>query len=376
MQALSEPMDRVRAAGPAPRRPRPWPRCWRPARAGPPRAARGPAGVSCTWRVLRRKSGAPELPLQGLDRGGQAGLRDVQTLGRAGEMALLGDRHEVFELAQLHVVLHSSPAVLNDIEELLLDSLITAGRLEHERTGPGGLPCRRAASATGAVSAIGLGGMPMSIEGRPDEPEHRRHPRRAGRGRDAHRHRGRLPPVRRRGSATTRSSSPGAGRQGGDRDGVLVATKGGHPARRRTAGRGRASRAPEGGVQGVAQAARGRGHRPLPVPPSRPEGPLRGLGRRAPRPARRGQDPDGGHLQREPDADPPGERGPGRPAGGRAEPVLAGVPLLSEPSWSCARSWASPSCRGARSAASRGGDLGSRSTSSQVARTQGVSRSR
>ena len=71
------------------------------------------------------------------------------------------------------------------------------------------------------------------------------------------------------------------------------------------------------------------------------------------RPARRGQDPDGGHLQRQPGPDPAGQRDPRRPAGLGAEPVLAGVPLAASRSCGCATSSASRSCRGARSAASR-----------------------
>ena len=133
------------------------------------------------------------------------------------------------------------------------------------------------------VSAIGLGGMPMSIEGRPDDGAarsprstppstpgvtlidtadayhlhadevghnealiaealallRRRHLRRAGR------HQGRPPAPRRR----------------------LVDAR-------------RLARAPREAVRGVAEAARRRRDRALPVPPPRPDGALRGVGRR------------------------------------------------------------------------------------------------
>ena len=68
--------------------------------------------------------------------------------------------------------------------------------------------------------------------------------------------------------------------------------------RRRLVDARRLARVPQAGLRGVAQAARRRGDRPLPVPPAGPEGPVRGVGRRHPRPARRGQDPDGGRLER------------------------------------------------------------------------------
>ena len=92
---------------------------------------------------------------------------------------------------------------------------------------------------------------------------------------------------------------------GGDTSDVLVATKGGHL----RPGDGSwtldgSPGAPQGGVRGVAPAARRRRHRALPVPPSRPERALRRVGRCDPRPARRGRDPDGRHLQRQPRADP------------------------------------------------------------------------
>ena len=143
------------------------------------------------------------------------------------------------------------------------------------------------------VGAIGLGGMPMSIEGRPERvalgvarstppstpaspSSTRPTPTTATRAR----------------SATTRSSSPSALRtlDGGDASSVVVATKGGHLrpgdgswTRERRPG------LPQAGGQGVGPAARRRGHRALPVPPTRPERALRRVGRRARRAARRGR---------------------------------------------------------------------------------------
>ena len=133
------------------------------------------------------------------------------------------------------------------------------------------------------VSAIGLGGMPMSIEGRPDEARSiatihaaldagitlidtadayhlRRRRGRPQRGAD------------RRGARLLRRRHL---RRAGRHQGRPPA-----PRRRQLDAR-RLARAPAAGVRGVAAAARRRGHRALPVPPARPEGALRGVGRRA-----------------------------------------------------------------------------------------------
>ena len=77
----------------------------------------------------------------------------------------------------------------------------------------------------------------------------------------------------------------------------------------------------------------------------------------------------------DPRPDPGGARRARRPAGQRAEPVLARVPDLSRPSSTSAPSWASRSCRGARSAASRRRPASGRRTRAfgEVAEARGVS---
>ncbi len=152
-----------------------------------------------------------------------------------------------------------------------------------------------------SVSAIGLGGMPMSIEGRPDE---QRSVATIHAALDAgvtlidtadayHLHAGR-----------------GGSQRGADRQGAAELRRrhqrgpggdqGWPPAsRRRHLDPGRTPRAPEGGGQGFGEAARRRGDRALPVPPSRSQGALRRVGRRDPGPARRGRHPAGRYLQRQ-----------------------------------------------------------------------------
>ena len=180
------------------------------------------------------------------------------------------------------------------------------------------------------VSAIGLGGMPMSIEGRPDEKRSiAHHSRRAGRGRHAHRHRRRVSPGARRDRAQRAADRQGPGQLWRGRQRGAGRHEGRPPApRRRLVDRGRLPRPPPGSGRGVAQGAR-RGHdRPLPVPPAGPGSALRGVHRRAEGPARRREDPAGRHLQRhheQIDIADPGPR-PG-PPGQRAEPVLPRVPV-------------------------------------------------
>ncbi len=143
------------------------------------------------------------------------------------------------------------------------------------------------------VSAIGLGEMPLSIEGRPDEA---------------------------RAMATVHASldagvtiidtadayclnagEHGHGERlvatalatyGGDASEVLVATKGGHlrPGDGSWTGE-RPAGVHQAGVRGLAEGARRGGDRPLPVPPPGPVRPLRRLGGRRGRAAGRGQDP-------------------------------------------------------------------------------------
>ena len=114
-------------------------------------------------------------------------------------------------------------------------------------------------------------------------PLDRHHPRRARRGRHPHRHRRRLPPATPTRSATTRRSSPRRWRScGGDTSDVARRHQGRPPApRRRLVDPERAPRAPREAARGLAQAARRRRDRALPVPPARPDGALRRVGRRA-----------------------------------------------------------------------------------------------
>ena len=218
----------------------------------------------------------------------------------------------------------------------------------------------------------------MSIEGRPDRDRSlAHHPRRARRRRHADRHRRRLPPARRRGRPQRGADRRGAAPWGGDADDVLVATKGGHL--RPGDGSWTLDGSPEHlreAVRGLAQAPRRRRDRALPVPPSRPAR----CRTRSPWARSRdlldeGKIAHGGHLQRQPGADPPAQDDPRRPAGQRAEPVLAGLPLQRAGAASCATSWASPSCPGARWAASRRpADLGSPfAPFAEVADAHGVS---
>ena len=180
------------------------------------------------------------------------------------------------------------------------------------------------------VSAIGLGGMPMSIEGRPDRERsiatihaaldagvtlidtadaYHLHADEVG-----HNESLIAEALRSYGGDTVRRARRDQGRA---------------PApRRRLLDPGRPPRVPQGGRQGVRPAARRRRDRAVPVPPAGPDGPLRRLGRRARRAARRGRHPDGRDLQRD---RRPDRRGAATcSAAGwssRAEPVLAGVPL-------------------------------------------------
>ena len=86
------------------------------------------------------------------------------------------------------------------------------------------------------VFPIGLGAMPMSVEGRPDEVAPYKRSTGPGPRDHADRYRRRLWPGQTR-SATTSASSPRAATWSGDASEVLVATKGGH------------TRGPGGGVE-------------------------------------------------------------------------------------------------------------------------------
>ena len=63
----------------------------------------GPAGLGQLHLPgAAQEQGGAELPFERADGRGQAGLGHVHALRGPGEVALLGDRDEVFELAQFH----------------------------------------------------------------------------------------------------------------------------------------------------------------------------------------------------------------------------------------------------------------------------------
>ena len=205
------------------------------------------------------------------------------------------------------------------------------------------------------VSALGLGGMPMSIEGRPEESR----------------------------SIATIHAALDAGvtlidtadayhlgadevghnetliaqalaSYGADTSEVLVATKGGHL--RPGDGSWTLNGSPEHLRQACEASLRRLGveaiglyqfHRPDPTVP------VRGLDRRDPRPARRGQDPDGRHLQRQPRPDPAGATRSWAAGWSRCRTSSPRPSAPASPSSGSATSSASPSCPGARWAASR-----------------------
>ena len=126
---------------------------------------------------------------------------------------------------------------------------------------------------------------------------------------------------------------------GGSTDHVLVATKGGH---RRPGDGSWTVHGDPGYIKQACDAslmALGRRvDRPVPVPPSGPEGPLCRFRRRPGRPPRRREDPDGRHLQRHGGAD---RRGPGGPRAGGWSACRTSSRPVSAPrraSWSTARS--------------------------------------
>ncbi|CAA9536255.1 MAG: Oxidoreductase, partial [uncultured Solirubrobacteraceae bacterium] len=150
------------------------------------------------------------------------------------------------------------------------------------------------------------------------------HPRRPRRGRQPHRHRRRLLPVRGGGRPQRAADRQGAGRR-------RVAARRRdrrHEGRPRPAGRRVGARrlagSPARGLRGLAARAGHGPRRPLPAAPPRPARPVRRVGRRAARAAGRGQGPLDRPLQRD-----------GRPARGGArdlrrrvgaEPALPRLP--------------------------------------------------
>ena len=180
------------------------------------------------------------------------------------------------------------------------------------------------------VSAIGLGGMPMSIEGRPDTERVGGHdPRRARRRGHPHRHRRRLPPARRRGRPQR-----GAHRRAPCARGAAT--------RRRCSSRPRAGTCARATARGPSTATRRTSSR---RPATRPGGSASTRSastsstaptRRCPTPSRSGRCVellDEGVIVRAGISNATvaqideAQRGARRPAGVGAEPVLADVPL-------------------------------------------------
>jgi hypothetical protein len=83
----------------------------RPARLGQQRPS-GLGQLDLPGRAQEQRRA--QLHLQRPDRRGETRLGDVQAFGGPGEVALLGHRHEVFELSEFH----SSPKLLNEITSL------------------------------------------------------------------------------------------------------------------------------------------------------------------------------------------------------------------------------------------------------------------
>ena len=199
------------------------------------------------------------------------------------------------------------------------------------------------------VFPIGLGGMPLSVSGRPDEAQAIRTIHAAL---DA-------------GITLIDTADAYAGDESevghnerliakaldGRRDGVVVATKGGHTRRGTSWGLDGSPGPPPRGLRGLAARAGDRSDRPLPVPPPGSRGPLRGLGRGAQGAPGRGQGPLGRALERH---RRPARRGAGdRRRRLRAEPARARLPLaLAEGRGAGGDERASRSCPGRRWAAS------------------------
>ena len=62
----------------------------------------GGGEAHAAWETLEQLS--PELLLKGTDLLGEGRLGDQEVLGGGGDRAVLGDRHEVLELAEIHAM--------------------------------------------------------------------------------------------------------------------------------------------------------------------------------------------------------------------------------------------------------------------------------
>ena len=299
-----------------------------------------PAAVSCTCRVLRRNSVAPNSFSSeriDADRPDWAMCRRCAARVKWHSCATATKCSSCLSSTVLHLHPSATTSRQGDLSLMLVDQYFLLDRLIH--TGESGegrtydlwrSPVMQTRwIGDRAVSAIGLGGMPMSIEGRPDEQRSVAAIHAAldagvtlidtadAYHRDANE-------VGHNESLIARALAS----YGGDTSDVLVATKGGHlrpgdgswtqngdPAYLKQACEASLKRL---GVEAIGLY---QFHRPD------PQRPVRRLGRRAARTARRGQDRARGPVQRQPRADPAGPRDPRRRPGQRAEPVLAGVPL-------------------------------------------------
>ncbi len=211
-------------------------------------------------------------------------------------------------------------------------------------------PTRKLADAD--VFPIGLGGMPMSLSGRPPEE---RSIRTIHAALDAG-----VNLIDTADAYSKDDSDVGHNERliakaiGDRRDQVIVATKGGHT---RTADGGwELDGTPEhlrSGLRGLAEGAQHRPDRPLPVPPARPGRALRGVRRHAQGAPGRGQGALDRALQRQLGAD----RGVARHRGHRCPcrtSCRSSTPTRSASTRSsCASGAGSRSCRGRRSAGSR-----------------------
>jgi hypothetical protein len=236
---------------------------------------------------------------------------------------------------------------------------------------------RQRTIGTTQVGAIGLGAMPLSVAGHPSPSEADRVVHAAL---DAG-----VTLIDTADAYSVGLDDFGAGEEvvaralrswGGDRDAVLVATKGGHT--READGEWTLNGRPaylRQAAEASVPAPRRRGDRPVPVPPPRSRGPVRRIGRRAQGARRRGDDPDGRHLERRPGAGPALARRSSATRWSASRTRCRRPTAPASPSCASAPSWGWRSCPGARSAAwGSAAELGSRHAAfAEVARARGVS---
>ena len=148
-------------------------------------ARRPPDGIPCSHRVRQhgsrmgqqRATGVgrfdaagraieqrrSQLVLEAADGGRQPRLRDTAQGSGPRELLLIGERHEVLHLTKVHSALQSMNRMsLSCWTYSLALSILKA------QPNPGRTPVQQRNLGPRTVSALGLGGMPMSVEGRPD----------------------------------------------------------------------------------------------------------------------------------------------------------------------------------------------------------------